>query len=296
MEKEYKSFIYAMFSNVLFVLVGVFVKLASKEVSSVEITFFRCVVGLVYIGVSLYKRPLQNKGGKIKLLIFRGFVGYIGLQLIFYIMVHLHISIALTYQKASTIFATLFALIFLKEKLNKASWFSIIIGFIGVILVAEPTGLALDKYNLAGIACAVVTGLSYMAIRLLTKSYESRTLVGIFMIISLIGSGSAMILANFIPIKGYEFIITEFKVPSAITLFYLLIVGLVSYYALTLLTKAFAFGKVGFVGTVAYGTIPIALLFDVIMGDGLPAYGKIIGMIIIIVSSLITLKANKKGK
>jgi len=78
---------YMLLASLLFAFMGAFAKELSASMNSVEIVFFRNVFGVILIALSVYKKPLNQKGGKPFLLIFRGVAGFLAL-LMFFIIFH----------------------------------------------------------------------------------------------------------------------------------------------------------------------------------------------------------------
>ena len=97
----------------MFAIMGAFAKIASQNMSSIEVVFFRNVFGVLIIGYAVYKKPLEQVGGKPWLLFFRGFMGFSALLAFFYNIAHIPLGEAMTYSKTSPIFTALFAWLFL---------------------------------------------------------------------------------------------------------------------------------------------------------------------------------------
>ena len=62
----------------------------------------------------------------------------------FYNMSHIPLGIAVTYNKTAPLFLAFFTWLFLKEKLPKSAIFALILGFVGILLIAKPYGLTLS--------------------------------------------------------------------------------------------------------------------------------------------------------
>lgn len=75
-----------LIASLLFAGTGALSKILSNELSSIEIVFFRNIIGLGLIIWMIYKKPLHQTGGKFWLLAFRGIIGTIGLYAFFIIL------------------------------------------------------------------------------------------------------------------------------------------------------------------------------------------------------------------
>ena len=87
---------------------GGFVKVVSQTLPSVEVVFFRNVLGLILVAISFYSIPLVQKGGKPWLLLFRGLIGFMALLSFFYLMAHIPLGEAVTYNATFPLFIALF--------------------------------------------------------------------------------------------------------------------------------------------------------------------------------------------
>lgn len=76
---------YMLIASFTFAIMGAFAKLASAHMSSLEVVFFRNVFGVAILAYAIYKKPLQSKGGKPFLLLFRGTMGFLALLAFFII-------------------------------------------------------------------------------------------------------------------------------------------------------------------------------------------------------------------
>ena len=144
-----------LFASLMFALMGAFAKMLSSHLPSIEVVFFRNVFGFFLVAATILKKPMTHTGGKPFLLLFRGMMGFLALLAFFYNIGHIPLGDAMTYSKTSPIFTALFAWIFLKEALGVRGWLALAIGFIGIVLIAKPTGMMLDKTAWLGIFSGV---------------------------------------------------------------------------------------------------------------------------------------------
>lgn len=172
---------YMLLASFLFAIMGAFAKLASEHMSSLEVVFFRNVFGVLIIAYALYKKPMVQKGGKPWLLFFRGMMGFLALLAFFYNIAHIPLGDAMTWSKTSPIFTAIFAWMFLQEKLSLKAWGAVGIGFMGIVLITQPSGIGFSKYDLLGLFSGVGAALAYTSIRELKNYYDTRAIVMSFM-------------------------------------------------------------------------------------------------------------------
>ncbi len=292
-----RGILFMLLASLSFAVMGGFAKVVSQVLPPVEVTFFRNIFGVVIVGLSIYKIPLKQKGGKPFLLLFRGSMGFAALLAYFYIMAHIPLGEAVTYNKTSPIFVAIFAYIFLNEKLHKSALLAIFIGFIGIVLVAQPEGGSFDKYDILGIFSGIGAALAYTSIRELREYYDTRTIVMSFMGVGTVAPLFLMLVTPYVtPSSEFDWMFAEFIMPQGIEWFYVTAVGLTATISQLLMTKAYELTKAGIVGTISYSNIVFAVIIGVMLGDPIPNFWTFLGIILVISSGLIVALTNGKKK
>lgn len=276
-----------LFAAFFSALMGGFAKALSSDMDTLEVVFFRNIIGVVIILITLYKRPIKQKGGRPFLLFFRGFIGFIALLAWFYNVAHISLADAITFSNTSPIWTAFFAYLFLGEKLGKMGWGAIFIGFLGLIFIVRPVGLSMSYTDVVGIFSGVGAGLAYTSIRELRGYYETRTIV-----LSFMGAGTiGPILLTLVPISlqpaGLDFMFGSFKMPSGMEWFYIAGLGVFATLMQTFMTKAYGATKAGIVGAVSYVNIVFSTFLGVAMGDNFPDFIGVVGIFLIICSGIL---------
>lgn len=282
-----KGVLQAILGALIFALMGLFVKLASEDLTAIQIVFYRNVVGVTFILSSILKSPLKNKGGRFGLLMFRGFIGVLSLYALYYNIGKIGLGEAITFIQTSTIFVAVFSMIFLKEMLSIWGWLALVIGFTGIVFVFQPdldTGLA---PNILGIFNGVAAGAAYTSVRRLKSYYDTRSIVLSFMGWGLILPIISMLIYPFIDNPHLDFMISPFDWPTGINWVWAFMVGITAMLGQIFLTKAYGNEKAGIVSTVGYINIPFAILFGILLGDNFPDPLSIIGILFIIISGVV---------
>ena len=280
-----------------FAFMGGFVKLLGQSLPPVEITFFRNIFGVAIILSALWHTPTTSKGGKPLLLFFRGFIGFLALLAYFYDMAYIPLGEAVTYNKTSPLSLAFFAWLFLGEKLPKTALLALVFGFVGIVLIAKPNGLNLDKYDLLGIFSGIGAALAYTSIRELKNYYDTRVIALSFMGIGSLGPLILMLIANFYTFSnGLDFIFAKFVMPKGIEWLYIVFVGVSATISQLLMTKAYSLTKAGIVGTITYTQILFGVTIGTLLGDKFPDIYTLIGMgLIVIAGLLVILPKDKKA-
>ena len=285
---------YMVFASLLFAFTGAFAKLLSQFITSLEVVFFRNLGGVILIGLSIYKTPLNQNGGKPILLFFRGFIGFVALLMYFYDISHISLAQAQTFSKTAPIFTAIFAYIFIKERLDLKSWIGVFIGFIGILFITHFTGENLSKTDWLGILSGIGAGLAYTSIRELKNFYDTRAIVLSFMLVGTIGPIILMIIAEFYTTSNLDFMIAKFIMPHGIAWIYALGLGVAATFSQLFMTKAYMSAKGGIVGTFSYTNIIFSIAIGMLLGDKFPDILVIFGIILIILSGVLV-ASNKKA-
>ncbi len=273
---------YMLIASLLFAGTGALSKILSSELSSIEIVFFRNIIGLGLIILMIYKKPLHQAGGKFWLLAFRGIIGTIGLYAFFYNIAHIDLATAFTFSKTSPIFTALLAAFIFKERLSYLGWFAIFIGFIGILFIIEPTlGVSKDEY--IGLLSGIGAALAYTSIRGLRKHYDTRAIVLSFMLCGSAIPLLSMIIGSFYYRPDLDFLISPFIMPSLASWVMVILMGLLATGFQIYLTKAYAASKkAGVVAAVGYSDVVFSMIFGLILGDSLPSAWAFLGIVMII--------------
>jgi drug/metabolite transporter (DMT)-like permease len=282
-----QAIIYMLFASFLFAFTGAFAKLLSNYISSLEVVFFRNISGVILIGLSIYKVPLNQKGGRLLLLFFRGIIGFLALLMYFYDIAHISLAQAQTFSKTSPIFTAIFSYIFINEKLNSKACIGIFIGFVGILFITHFTGVNLSKTNWLGILSGVGAGLAYTSIRELKKFYDTRAIVLSFMLVGTIAPIILMIFGQYFSTSTFDFLIAKFIMPKGIAWFYIVGLGLTATLSQIFMTKAYMSAKSGIVGTISYTNIIFSIIIGIILGDNFPDILMLIGIVLIIISGIL---------
>jgi len=282
---------YMLIASFTFAIMGAFAKLSSEYMSSLEVVFFRNLAGVLIVGFAIWKKPLKNKGGKPWLLFFRGFMGFTALLAFFYNIAHIPLGDAMTFSKTSPIFTAIFAWLFLSEKLTSKAWGAIGMGFIGILLITQPTGMSFSKYDILGIFSGIGAALAYTSIRELKNYYDTRAIVLSFMGVGTIGPIILFFVSPYFDMPELDFMLGEFVMPSGIVWFYVLGMGIFATISQLLMTKAYGLTKAGIVGAVSYTNIIFSIAVGMMLGDAIPSLITWAGILLIVLSGLMVARS-----
>lgn len=277
-------------------IAGAFAKILALQIPPIEVVLFRNLLALFIILYIMRKNHKPTKhissGGHLWLLIVRGAFGFLGLILFFYNLTQMSMGEAFTFQKTAPIFIAVIAYFFLNEKLSKFGWFAIFLGFIGIVLVIQPQ-FGINSGDIFGIGSGLFSAIALSSVRSLRKYYSANVIVLSVLLAGTIMPIIFMIMAEFIQIPNLEFIISKFVMPDLKGWGFGAILGICGLYYQSYLTKAYAATKkAGIVATLSYTDIIFSMIFGLILGDALPNFTALCGILLIIIAGILV--ANRR--
>ena len=282
-----------LIASLFFAIMGAFAKVLSTTMPPVEVVFFRNIIGVFLVLISLMHSPLAQKGGKPFLLIFRGLIGFLALLAFFYNIAHISLADAMTFSRTSPIFTALFAAWFLRESIGPKGWFAVFIGFFGVVFIMQPNGLSFTKTDILGLFSGIGAALAYTSVRELKRYYDTRAIVLSFMAIGTLGPLMLMGLSHYVGVGELDFVLGRFVMPQGIEWFYIAALGVFATLAQGYMTKAYGATRAGIIGAVSYTNILFSLLLGLMLGDSFPNLLGFFGIILVIFGGILV--AKEKG-
>ena len=195
---------------------------------------------------------------------------------------YLPIADAIAIAFAAPLLTTLLAVFCLRERVGLHRWVAIFFGFIGVIIIVQPTDDAFKIAALAPLGAAFFGAIRDVITRKITSSESSFTI--------LLTSMFLITLAGYLTFPlGWS----EFQVEH-IWLFLCssILVGVAQY----LMIEAFRLGEVGLISPFKYSSLLWAVIIGFIVWGDIPGYFVLVGATILIISGVYLLHAEKNLK
>ena len=195
---------------------------------------------------------------------------------------YLPIADAIAIAFAAPLLTTLLAVFCLGERVGLHRWLAIFFGFIGVIIIVQPTDDAFKVAALAPLGAAFFGAIRDVITRKIASSESSFTI--------LLTSMFLITLAGYLTFPlGWS----EFQVEH-IWLFLCssILVGAAQY----LMIEAFRLGEVGLISPFKYSSLLWAVIIGFIVWGDIPGYFVLVGATILIISGVYLLRAEKNLK
>ncbi len=279
-------------SALISALNGAIAKILSDDISALEIVFFRNLLGVLFLLMMLKHTPTRLPGGQPHLLVLRGLLGFSAMILFFYTITTIPLGVAITLNKTSPLFVSVLAFFLLKEHLSKKGVIALLIGFIGVLLIAKPVGLTFSYEHLLGVLGGFLAAAAYTTIKKIKHIYDARVIVLSFMTTGAVIPLLLFLITPYIDApEAVSFLFVEFHMPSSYKIWSLILaMGIISTISQWLLTKAYSLSRAGIIGVVSYTNIPFAIGFGTMLGDAFPDFWTFCGIGLIVLGGLLVKK------
>lgn len=245
----------------------------AENYSVYEVVFFRCLFALLPL------MPLIARRGGMKALYTKNFIGhfwrnFMGLasMLLYFFSLHLlPLADAVVIFFTNPLFITLFSMLLLKEQVGRRRWVAIVIGFIGVIIVAAPKGFIFNAGVVCGLLSAMVSGFAMISLRHLGKTESALSTTSWFTILSTVFS--------VIPAAFF------WKAPGFADLLVFVLCGVIAGIGQLFLSKAYQLAAPSVISPFNYSSILWAVLFGLLWGH-FPEAHVLLGSAIVVASGI----------
>lgn len=250
---------------------GALIKIAAdRDIAVVEIMFWRFAFGLppllLYIGFRSNARAIRTR--RFGAHVWRVAIGLVSMYLSFRAIALLPLAEATTIGFAAPLFAIALSALVLREQVGPRRWTAVIVGFVGVLIVADPTGRALPSEGLfyavggaVGVACVTI------AIRRISRTEAPETVVFWFSALCL------PVLGAFLPGAASPHDAAEWAILAAI--------GLFGGAAQLFMTGSLSFARISVVAPFDYVQLVWAVLFGWLVWNMVPTLQTWLGAAII---------------
>jgi len=216
----------------------------------------------------------------------------VSMWVIYYIALpHVQFSVAAAAYYTLPIFITLFSAALTGDKVSGLKWVAVGLGFIGVLLILKPNTNAFNWYALLPLLSAVLYALAMILTR--TKCRDEQPLVlalALNITFVLVGAIAAWFVSGLADEMRQGFVLGEWNP-----------MGSAQWLSMTLLATAVLIGSVGTViayqnapssviGIFDFAYVGFAVLWSVVFFDELPDAFSMLGIALIVLSGLLSLK------
>ena len=284
-DNHLKGIKFLIASGLAFSLMSVCVKAIGGKIPVPELIFARATISLIITRILLYKKNINPWGYQKRLLLIRGLFGTIALYCIFKALTVLPIATATVIQYIYPTFTVICAYFILKEYILKRIIFSIIIGWIGIILVTQPEWTSnsnfLETITATSIALlgALMTSLAYICVRKLSEKENPLVIIYYFPLVS-------------IPLS-LPFIINNFVLPTGIDWIWIIGIGFFTQIGQLCITEGLRLIPAGQATSLNYSQVIFSSIAGFILFQEALTTEFYLGGLCVLISTIISISSTR---
>lgn len=278
----------------LFSLQDIIIKFFSDTYSVLQIVFIRCVVAAVLILLVVlltggWRGVLPHKP---KLLLLRGFLGFLSCMAYYLAIASLPLVDVVIIVFSAPILVTVMSAILLKESVGARRWLALAIGFGALIIVVGPSGNFRHLATLLALLATFAYAGSILVTRFIGANDHPSTITLYSMFVFIIGSVVASVLvvafgATLAPENpSLQFLLRPWVLPRPGDGLLMIFLGLNAALAFYCVTKAYWGSPASVVAPFEYTYIIWAALFGYLVWTEIPRTTSVFGMALLIACNL----------
>jgi len=189
------SAIIIMLLGIIFVdLYGVIIKSLGALYSTPQLTVFRNFFAVIPIIIFFlfskgYQTVFEDLNYKFLILCFIRGISFLFLNITYYIaIINMDFATASTLTFSSPFFIIILSILLLKHKIGIYRWSAVIIGFLGVVLIMQPTSSIFSFYSIYPVLTALIWAFYMIILRFIPSHHPPAKIEFYTLISSLIGS------------------------------------------------------------------------------------------------------------
>ena len=271
---------YLVFASLFFSLMTVCVKKIDARINIYELVFFRSLISLLITSLILKKKDINPWGNNRKLLFLRGILGTVALVCIFYAIRNMPLSISTVIQYTYPIFISIFAGIFINEKITKNTVLSLILGWLGILVILNQSQLANINVEIEKLSIfiaffgAISTAFAYITVKKLSATEDIFIIIKYFPLVSVI--------------TLFPIVLRNWVTPNLNDLFWIMGIGIFTQLGQTFLTIGLKKLPASEASTINYLQVFFGSIWGVLFFSELININFIFGSILVLLGTIIS--------
>lgn len=273
---------YSLSAAFCYALLAYLIKLTEQHLPNPVIIFFRqafsfcLLMPLIPLKLGSFKKL---KTACFQLHLLRTFASLSAMFCMYFALRFLPLvdAVLLTYTRP--LFIPIVVYFWFRKKWTRNTWWGLIVGFLGVLVILRPDERIFNIASLVGLAAGMFGSIAFTTIRRLTKTEPSERILFYYLAISL-------------PLSSVP-LATGWSTPSLYEWGLLALIGGAATIYQMFLTRAYRYAKAFKVGSLLYSSVVFAWIFDIVMGDSSLEIVQIVGIVLIALGSYIALREQK---
>jgi drug/metabolite transporter (DMT)-like permease len=172
------SLTYFLIAMLLFASMTIVIKAMAGGLDTFQIVFVRNVFSCCLLLPIIFHHGFKAlKPANIRLHLSRAFVGLVAMQTWFYSVINMPVGNATALSFTTPLFATIFAVLLLGERVGKYRIIALIIGFIGVFIIANPNASDFTWVSFVALFSSLTMAIAGILVKKLTSIEPSWRIV-----------------------------------------------------------------------------------------------------------------------
>ena len=267
--------------SITLVAMAALVKYLGSNLPSMEILFFRSLIGFFFVLPIFIRNPMEPfRTKRPGMHLVRGATGAIGNACFFWTITHMLLADSMALQFSRPLFMIPLAFVFLGEIAGWRRTWVALVGFLGILLYARPFTAGFEPAAFVGATGALFGGLVVICIKRLASTEPTRVIMFYY----------AFWNAVFAAIPTIFLWVT----PSLWELAVLTVIGFLGIVGQTMITQGLTQGDATVLVPLDYSRIVYAAALGYILFGELPGVWSVAGMALIVAASLYLVLTEKK--
>lgn len=265
---------FATLAAAAFAVMAVCVKASSRGLPNEMIVFFRSTVSLL----CLLPWALRSGFDAVRTdkpfgHLWRSAFGTCSIYAFFYAVAHLHLAEALVLTYSTPLFIPFIAWFFIDEPPAPVVMLAAGLGLVGILLIAKPTGGAMNLATFVGVASSITAAAAMVTIRRISHTEPAARIVFWF-------SGFSALVSS-VPL------LWAWQSPNAAQLGVLVATGIFAVAGQLCLTKAYSLAPASRIGVFTYSAAIFGGILGWLLWDERPDGASILGMLVVVACCLL---------
>lgn len=254
------------------------VKWLTSGYAPAQIAFMRYFFGLAMaIGVATQIGGLRTlRTRRLPGHLARSVLNIAAMLTFYYALAEMPLADLMAIYFAAPLFVTALSVPMLREKVGPRRWGAILVGFVGVLVIVQPSGESFDSAALLALGSTGLYALMLITSRQLSTTEPSHTILFYYSIACLVAMGAAMPWQWVTPAWGDLWIIA--------------VVGVAGSIGQYCLNQAFRYGEVSLIAPLDYTGLIWAILFGFVIFGDVPSWLVLVGALVVMASSFYVIR------
>ena len=284
-----KGIFFVIGAMTILAIQDVLIKLVSDELSLFQIQFFRSTIGIaVIIGYQvIIHEPIRLTTAYPLLTVCRGLMFFFGYSAFYFAQSKMPIATMTVLFLVSPFFITLTSIYFFKSQVGYRRWISILIGFVGVVLICQPETGQFNFYYLIPIIVALSYAFSVIIVK---KTADRDTLyqqmILAYLIMGLLSGITGLLFGDgrFDTAENSEvaFIVRSWQFVDIESTFKLFTISGLGSVGLLVLMGAYRVADPAVISPYEYSLLIWMILLGYLVWGDVPSFNIAIGMVLIV--------------